>query len=336
MRKYEQVSDLEHNYILGLKHGGMTHEQIRNTTGRSLSTISKHIKGDLKSFKENKAKNMKQGSSKNGKPRNSEEKYIVLMSKKRFHSCLKSLYNDVAPKCGYKQFLRKCNYLGIKTYKKTKCQLLNKEQRKKRVNWCKKYKNYDFNYVLFSDESYLELDNSGGCTTVRMKGEPVKEWDKVKTRKFPPKMLLWAYIHAGGGGSIVVSDGTVNAVTYEAILRESFLPNYRFLEEHGYVLQQDNASAHTAEIVTDFLDENGIDVIEWPPNSPDLSPIENIWAYLKKAIGERGTPENFDELLKWVTEMWDEICEKHCPKLYESIPRRIEMCLKNNGNTTKY
>ena len=63
------------------------------------------------------------------------------------------------------------------------------------------------------------------------------------------------------------------------------------LEEHlGTVLDadsifmQDNARIHTAHVVIDWLEENGIEVINWPPYFPDLDPIENIWALLKKKI----------------------------------------------------
>ena len=84
------------------------------------------------------------------------------------------------------------------------------------------------------------------------------------------------------------------------------------------------------------MEDFDIEILDWPANSPDISPIENIWGYLKKAIGERGEPQNIAELILWIEQMWDEICEKHCPKLYDSIQRRIEACIKARGKQTKY
>jgi transposase len=52
----------------------------------------------------------------------------------------------------------------------------------------------------------------------------------------------------------------------------------------GMLFMQDNASIYTAKIVKDWFDSSGISVLEWPPYSPDLNPIEIVWAWLKEWI----------------------------------------------------
>lgn len=49
---------------------------------------------------------------------------------------------------------------------------------------------------------------------------------------------------------------------------------------------QDNARIHTARIVQDWLHEQEFEVLEWPPYSPDLNPIEHVWARLKELVNE--------------------------------------------------
>jgi transposase len=53
----------------------------------------------------------------------------------------------------------------------------------------------------------------------------------------------------------------------------------------SHVFMQDNASAHTAAETVDFLIRHHIPVLDWPPKSPDLNPIENLWAYIKHKMG---------------------------------------------------
>ena len=101
------------------------------------------------------------------------------------------------------------------------------------------------------------------------------------------------------------------------------------------MFQQDGAPAHTSQLAKDFLDEAGIDYIDWCISSPDLSPIENIWYILKNRLGQRECPKNV-EVLEWVEEVWDAICEKYCPSLYTSMERRLEAVIKAKGGHTTY
>ncbi|ORD98770.1 TCB2 [Hepatospora eriocheir] len=55
-----------------------------------------------------------------------------------------------------------------------------------------------------------------------------------------------------------------------------------------FILQQDNDPKHTSNVVKDWLDEKNIDVLPWPPQSPDMNPFEHIWAYMKMCLRRKG------------------------------------------------
>uniref|UniRef100_A0A3B4AC75 Tc1-like transposase DDE domain-containing protein n=1 Tax=Periophthalmus magnuspinnatus TaxID=409849 RepID=A0A3B4AC75_9GOBI len=78
-----------------------------------------------------------------------------------------------------------------------------------------------------------------------------------------------------------------------------------------------------------------LNVMEWPAQSPDLNPIENLWGDVKNAVYEAKL-RNVNELWNVVKESWSGITAERCHKLVDSMPHRCEAVIKNCGHTTKY
>ena len=62
------------------------------------------------------------------------------------------------------------------------------------------------------------------------------------------------------------------------------------------ILQHDGARPHTANVTRNFIAHNGIDVLDWPALSPDMSPIEHIWNMLKRRVYARVIPPPLENL----------------------------------------
>lgn len=83
------------------------------------------------------------------------------------------------------------------------------------------------------------------------------------------------------------------------------------------------------------MHNHGIRVIEFPPRSPDLNPIENLWHVLKWRV-ERRNPRTGEELERYVTEEYENFSPEECAKLARSMPNRLQMCILFEGHKTKY
>ena len=81
-------------------------------------------------------------------------------------------------------------------------------------------------------------------------------------------------------GPLAVVEGKNTAESYIKRLKDELLPEIR-LARGRVIFQQDNAPIHKTAAVATFLAENNIATLEWPPQSPDLSSIENIWNVMK-------------------------------------------------------
>ena len=142
-----------------------------------------------------------------------------------------------------------------------------------------------WNMVDFSDESKFNLFGSDSKKFVsRKNGERLSSQCVKKTVKFGGRsIMVWGGISLVGVGPSVYFHGNINASVYKELLHQYVLPHLRKETVETPIILQDNALCHKAKTVLNFLAEEGIAVTKWPPQSPDMNPIENVW----KIIGEK-------------------------------------------------
>ena len=132
-------------------------------------------------------------------------------------------------------------------------------------------------------------------------------------------------------GPLVVVEGKNTAESYIKTLKYKLLPEIR-LATGRVIFQQDNADIHKTAAVTTFLSENNIETLEWPPQSPDLSPIENIWNVLKmklKVIKPR--PRSHAKMRDKCSEIWLTLTDDVRVGLLNTVRERLRKCLKAKG-----
>jgi len=94
---------------------------------------------------------------------------------------------------------------------------------------------------------------------------------------------------------------------------------------------------HTAKIAQDFLLSSKVERLSWPPQSPDLNPIEELWSIVESGLRKR-KPEasNIQELEKMIIKEWKSIPKEIYRKLINSMPSRIYAVISAKGGHTKY
>lgn len=129
--------------------------------------------------------------------------------------------------------------------------------------------------------------------------------------------------------------GRMNAQMYQEILKNHILPHLRSNMPEDSLFQHDNDPKHTSRLVRSFLEEENIHVLEWPAQSPDLNPIENLWDLVDREIRKR-KPSNCTELMERIRSEWDQISPDLLVSLVDSMPNRLRAVIATKGYATKY
>ena len=229
--------------------------------------------------------------------------------------------------------------------------------------------------VLFSDESGFTMRYNGKVRVWRRTGERYKEECLKWTLKgaHTKKVMVWGCFCAAGVGSLYRVKGILNQHQYKKILVYHMFPSaLRLFSESSenqdvcvnncresgnncncvlgkkkkkknkkkkpmpkFVFQQDNDPKHTAKTIQRYLENKEQEVLDFPPQSPDLNPIENLWSQLNSSVQER-SPKNLDELFGILEKAWKKIPVEKLEKLVLSMPNRLKEVIKNKGGPTSY
>jgi hypothetical protein len=150
--------------------------------------------------------------------------------------------------------------------------------------------------------------------------------------------MVWSCITWEGVGFITKIDTTMDKHLYLDILKEDLVNTIKDFKMYPkeIIFQQDNDLKHKANLVSDWLDLQPFDVMVWPPQSPDLNPIENIWALLKQRLFEKPVPSSMHEHWVKVSSTWYDIDKAMVRRYIETMPERCRTVIKANGRWTKY
>jgi transposase len=177
--------------------------------------------------------------------------------------------------------------------------------------------------VHFSDEKWA--DCHGGQVRTQWCEEDEEPHPKESEQK-ADKIRVWGMIGIGFKHMVILPHkGSITSAFYQ---KHMIQPVLAHLQRPDCVFMQDGAGCHRG--LRQWLKDHGVNTMVWPSKSPDLNPIENLWARIDRQVNQHG-PWSRDELAKFWREEWDAIPQAEIDSLVRSFNRRTKECIQRKG-----
>ena len=236
-----------------------------------------------------------------------------------------------------KRYIRKDG--RFESYWAARKPLITKTNRQKRLIWASEHLHWtpaQWRRVMWTDESPYVLRYDGKVRVWRMHNERYETRCTKATVKHDKKINVWGAFAAHGVGILHRIHGIMVKEMYHDILGNVMLPSADILfGRENYIFQQDNDPKHTANINKAFIVDNQIPTFDWPAQSPDLNPIENVWSILDQKCKDR-RPNNEDELFQELQHAWNNLPVDLLTELVDSMPHRCAQVIAAKGGPNKY
>jgi len=239
---------------------------------------------------------------------------------------------------------RRLTCTGLNAQVHHKKPFLSRIHKSKRLQWARAFSGWeekDWRAVFFSDESKFNLFGSDGREWCwRRPEEEFRDCNTQKTVKHGGgSVMVWGCITPYGPGRLHRIEGIMDAPKFVNILNSSLIGTLHDfgIKPRAIYFQQDNDPKHTSKLAKAYLASKHIDVLDWPPSSPDMSPIENAWDHLDHMVRlHNPLPQNIEQLWAALQEEWQKLDQAYITKLYHSIPDRVMALKVAKGGATRY
>jgi len=237
--------------------------------------------------------------------------------------------------------------LSLSCYKRTPVQVITEATRLKRLARCRallrRLPVRKVKQVFFTDEKIFYLSphvcsQNRKVWTEGSKRNVEPERLLVPRAKFSAHVMVSAGVCYGGRGRLhfVADNVKVTAGYYTNELLPMLIADCNSATNGEFIFQQDGAPSHTARVAQEYLTTNCPDFIgkdQWPPNSPDLNPLDyHVWGVMLAEYDKyQPKPRTKDELKAVLQLIWERLPQEQINKAVLAFKKRLQACVKAEG-----
>ncbi|EFP00390.1 hypothetical protein CRE_01407 [Caenorhabditis remanei] len=207
----------------------------------------------------------------------------------------------------------------------------------KRLAFAKSNMAQDWSKIVWSDEKKFNLDGPDGAHSYwrDLRKDPMT----FSRRNFGGgSLMVWGAFCNNKAVALKFVTCKMNSVDYQATLQSGIVPFFsRGNRKKTHIFQQDNAAIHKSGATMNWFATKKIKTLDWPANSPDLNPIENVWGLLARAVYRHGKQfQTVSDLKDTILDEWNKLQPSYLQSLTDSMSNRLCQVIQNFGGSTTY
>lgn len=202
----------------------------------------------------------------------------------------------------------------------------------------KKWKN-EWYQVVFSDEKIFQSYSNGKVLVKRKRGESENpKYINFAIQQQKISLNIWCCVSYGRKPIIYLAGNHFDSTKYIQII-DDVIKNRLVNFKDNYIFQQDNASIHVSKTAKAYFAKEKLSILIWPPCSPDLNIVEQIWSIIQKKLDTKLITTRIkdeEHLFQIVNELAGQITINQVNNLFDSMKDRIKCVLNNSGGFTRF